>query len=109
MPENQESPAQGAPQRVDVVPHTHWDREWYLPFQRFRLRLVTTLDSLLAELDANPDFTHFLLDGQLAAVDDYLEIRPEEEEHLRRLIRAGRVRVNGAPGELSTVVGRPST
>jgi hypothetical protein len=93
MADDQESPAQRAPQRVDVVPHTHWDREWYLPFQRFRLRLLTTLDSLLAELDANPDFTHFLLDGQLAAVDDYLEIRPEEEEHLGRLIRSGRVAV----------------
>jgi hypothetical protein len=22
-------PAQRPPQRVDVVPHTHWDREWY--------------------------------------------------------------------------------
>jgi hypothetical protein len=25
---------------VHLVPHTHWDREWYQPFQRFRLRLV---------------------------------------------------------------------
>ena len=25
---------------VHLVPHTHWDREWYEPFQRFRLRLV---------------------------------------------------------------------
>jgi hypothetical protein len=25
---------------VFLVPHTHWDREWYEPFQRFRLRLV---------------------------------------------------------------------
>ena len=32
------------PQRVNVVPHTHWDREWYPPFQTFRLRLVDLLD-----------------------------------------------------------------
>ena len=25
--------------RYLVVPHTHWDREWYLPFEQFRLRL----------------------------------------------------------------------
>ncbi|EST19434.1 hypothetical protein [Streptomyces niveus] len=25
---------------VRLVPHTHWDREWYEPFQRFRLRPV---------------------------------------------------------------------
>jgi len=22
------------------ISHTHWDREWYLPFQLFRLKLV---------------------------------------------------------------------
>ena len=86
-----EAPAQRHPQRVDVVPHTHWDREWYLPFQRFRLRLVAALDDLLPDLEANPEFTHFLLDGQLAAVDDYLEVRPEREQLLRDLSEAGRV------------------
>jgi alpha-mannosidase len=78
-------------QRVDVVPHTHWDREWYLPFQTFRLRLVAVLDDLLDDLTASPDFTHFLLDGQLAAIDDYLEVRPEREDQLRELNRAGRL------------------
>lgn len=29
---------------VHLVPHTHWDREWYEPFQRFRMRLVDLLD-----------------------------------------------------------------
>ncbi len=42
------------PQRVNVVPHTHWDREWYLTFQRFRLALVEMLDDLLADLAADP-------------------------------------------------------
>ncbi|MBO0796719.1 MAG: hypothetical protein J2P36_38040, partial [Ktedonobacteraceae bacterium] len=32
---------------VIVVPHTHWDREWYQTFQQFRLRLVKTVDQLL--------------------------------------------------------------
>jgi hypothetical protein len=25
---------------MHLVPHPHWDREWYEPFQRFRLRLA---------------------------------------------------------------------
>ena len=33
--------------RVAIVPHTHWDREWYEPFQTFRLKLVDLLDGLL--------------------------------------------------------------
>src|SRR5213596_2782050 len=80
-----------AKRRVSVVPHTHWDREWYAPFQTFRLRLVDLLDEVLPRLDADDSLTHFLLDGQLAMVDDYLAVRPEAEPVLRRLNEAGRV------------------
>ena len=76
---------------VSIVPHTHWDREWYASFQRFRLRLVDLLDDLLPRLDADPSFRHFLLDGQMAVVDDYLEVRPDEAERLIRLNRSGRL------------------
>ena len=61
---------------VAVIPHTHWDREWYLPFQTFRLRLVALLDELLPALEADPAFAHFTLDGQLAVVDDHVAVRP---------------------------------
>ena len=76
---------------VTIVPHTHWDREWYLPFQRFRLRLVDLLDTLLDHIEQDPSYTHFLLDGQMAVVDDYLELRPDAEPRLRRLAAAGRL------------------
>ena len=76
---------------VTVVPHTHWDREWYAPFQAFRHRLVGLLDGLLDQLDDDPDFRHFLLDGQMAVVDDYLAVRPHEAARLERLARSGRV------------------
>ncbi|WP_026413299.1 glycoside hydrolase family 38 C-terminal domain-containing protein [Actinomadura oligospora] len=75
-----------------VVPHTHWDREWYLPFQRFRLRLVGLLDDVLERMDRDPRL-RFTLDGQMAAVDDYLEIRPERAELVGRLVRDGRLAV----------------
>jgi hypothetical protein len=74
-----------------VVPHTHWDREWYQPYQTFRLRLVDLLDDLLPRLDADPSYAHFLLDGQMAVVDDYLAVRPDAEPVLRRLAVAGRL------------------
>jgi len=78
---------------VAIVPHTHWDREWYQPFQTFRLRLVELLDGLLPQLESDPSFTHFLLDGQMAAVDDYVAVRPQEADRLRRLVASGRVAV----------------
>jgi alpha-mannosidase len=80
------------PRTVHLVPHTHWDREWYLPFQSFRLRLVGLIDRLLAAMDADERYV-FTLDGQLATVDDYLEVRPEAEERVRELVRAGRLAV----------------
>ncbi|HET7488513.1 MAG TPA: glycoside hydrolase family 38 C-terminal domain-containing protein [Acidimicrobiales bacterium] len=79
------------PRTVAIVPHTHWDREWYAPFQAFRLRLVELLDGFLPLLEGDLGYARFLLDGQMAVVDDYLEIRPEAEDRLRRLGAAGRV------------------
>jgi hypothetical protein len=81
------------PRTVTIVPHTHWDREWYRSFERFRMRLVELLDDLLPRLDADPSFAHFMLDGQMAVVDDYLEIRPDGVEVLRRLAADGRLAV----------------
>ncbi|WP_242907456.1 glycoside hydrolase family 38 C-terminal domain-containing protein [Actinomadura terrae] len=77
---------------IIVVPHTHWDREWYLPFQRFRLRLVSLLDGVVDRMADDPRW-RFTLDGQMAAVDDYLEIRPERREEVAALVREGRLAV----------------
>jgi mannosylglycerate hydrolase len=79
------------PRRVAVVPHTHWDREWYEPFQSFRMKLVDTLDALLALMESDPSYAHFLVDGQMAAIDDYLEVRPEAEDRVRALAASGRL------------------
>jgi hypothetical protein len=76
---------------VIIVPHTHWDREWYSPFQTFRMKLVDLVDALLPLLEADPGFAHFQLDGQMAVIDDYLAIRPDEADRLRRLAAAGRL------------------
>jgi alpha-mannosidase len=79
--------------RVAIVPHTHWDREWYSPFQTFRLRLVHLLDDLLPLLDGDLSYRRFLLDGQTAVIDDYLEVRPQAEAALTRLVAAGRLAI----------------
>lgn len=74
-----------------IVSHTHWDREWYLPFQRHRMRLVQLMDTLLHTLETNPEFESFHLDGQTILLEDYLEIRPENRERIRRLVQTGRI------------------
>ena len=78
---------------VGIVPHTHWDREWYAPFQQYRVQLVHLVDDLLGLLEADPSFTRFLLDGQTAVVDDYLAVRPDAAPRLAALAAAGRLQV----------------
>jgi mannosylglycerate hydrolase len=83
----------GAAMAIAVVPHTHWDREWYDPFQTFRMKLVHLIDGLLDQMEQDSSYRHFLLDGQVAVIDDYLEIRPENEDRLRALASAGRLTI----------------
>jgi mannosylglycerate hydrolase len=78
--------------RVFLVPHTHWDREWYRPFQSFRISLVDVVDEVLDLLESD-ERMRFTLDGQLATVDDYLAIRPEGAERIRRLVQKGRLAI----------------
>lgn len=76
---------------LHVVPHTHWDREWYLPFQAFRTRLIRLVEELLDILEADPTYRSFTLDGQAIILEDVAEVRPDLAERLRRQIRDGRV------------------
>jgi glycosyl hydrolase family 38/alpha mannosidase-like protein len=80
------------PTSIFLVPHTHWDREWYRPFQSFRMQLVDLVDRVLEMLEAEPGFA-FTLDGQLATIDDYLEIRPDQADRIRRHVESGRLAI----------------
>ncbi len=64
-----------------------------MPFQEFRFKLVETIDSLLDLMENDPGYRCFLLDGQMAMVDDYLAIRPENETRMKALAGAGRLTV----------------
>ena len=75
-----------------LIPHTHWDREWYLPESILLPRLVTAVDDLLARLHSDPD-TKFLLDGQTILLEDYLRVRPQREPEVSELVRSGRLQV----------------
>ena len=66
--------------------HTHWDREWYREFEVFRLRLLRVFDNILDLLENNK-IPSFYFDGQVSALLDYLEIRPEKEEQIRKFIK----------------------
>ena len=82
------------PEKVFLVPHTHWDREWYLPCGRFRLMLADVVGRVLDDLE-NPDsgLEHFLLDGQTVALEDHLDLCPGDEIRLSDAVAAGKLSV----------------
>ncbi len=79
--------------KVFVISHSHWDREWYMPFEKHHLRLVKLLDEVLDLIDTDPKFNSFQLDGQAIIVDDYLAVRPENKERVAKAIKSGKLRV----------------
>jgi hypothetical protein len=74
---------------VHIVTHTHWDREWYHPAERFRQRLVALIDELIDDPPGRNE--SFLLDGQVIVVEDYVSVRPDRAEALYTLMREGRI------------------
>ena len=78
---------------LHIIPHSHWDREWYLPFEKHRVRLVELFDRLIEVMEQNEDYTYYHMDGQYIVIEDYLEIRPQMRDRLLALVRAGRIQV----------------
>ena len=76
-----------------VFSHVHWDIEWYLPFRSFRFWLLKSLDHLAARVAPQRNFKSFVFDGQVAPLDHYLEVKPEQEPVIRKLVRSGKLAV----------------
>jgi mannosylglycerate hydrolase len=76
-----------------LIPHTHWDREWYLTRAAFVCRLVPALDDLIGRMETEPDFRAFVLDGQTVLLEDYLAVRREMEGRVRALVSGGRLQL----------------
>jgi alpha-mannosidase len=88
-------PVSPSTRRARVTTHyvasSHWDREWYEPFQYYRFRLVDVLDTVIDLLERDPAYRFYQTDGQSIVLEDYLEIRPERRQRLRALMEAGRL------------------
>ncbi|MFF2481401.1 alpha-mannosidase [Paenibacillus sp. NPDC058071] len=76
---------------VHVISHTHWDREWYMPYEAHHVKLIETLDTLLDTFENDPEFRSFYLDGQTIVVEDYLQVYPEKRERIQQLCDEGKL------------------
>lgn len=78
---------------VHIISHSHWDREWYMPLERHKMKLLDLIDANMALFEKDPGFESFHLDGQTIVLDDYLEICPEKREQVEKYAKEGRFRV----------------
>ena len=77
--------------RVYIVPHTHWDREWYFSLEDSNIMLEQDMTRLIDVLENNPDFPSFVYDGQMSIIDEYLKICPQNKDRLAKLIENKRI------------------
>jgi mannosylglycerate hydrolase len=77
--------------KVHIVPHMHWDREWYFSTEESRILLVNNMEEILEMLETNPDYPYYVLDGQTAILEDYFAVKPENKERVKKLVEAGKL------------------
>ncbi|HJA49561.1 MAG TPA: mannosylglycerate hydrolase [Candidatus Agathobaculum intestinipullorum] len=77
--------------QIHVVPHFHWDREWYFTAEESKILLVNDMEEVLTMLEQDPNYPYFVLDGQTAILEDYLALCPENRDRLAKLVRDGRL------------------
>lgn len=76
--------------KVYAVAHTHWDFEWYFSRQEARVQFIFHMDDVFKALAENK-LEYYMLDGQMAIVDDYLKTCPEKRATLEKYVKAGRL------------------
>jgi len=79
--------------QVHIVPHFHWDREWYFTAEESKILLVNDMEEILEMLETNEKYPCFILDGQTCVLEDYFQAAPENRERTEALIRSGKLRI----------------
>ena len=76
---------------INIIPHTHWDKEWYFTSSRSLIYSLKDFDEIIEVLETNSDFKCFHLDGQLSIIEEYLELHPYKLNQLINLVQNGKL------------------
>ncbi len=76
--------------KIYIISNTHWDREWYMSLEKYRIRLVKMLDRLINIMEREPEYI-FVTDGQYMMIEDYLAVRPQMKGRISELVRQDRL------------------
>ena len=75
-----------------IITAGHLDIEWYQPLRSYRFWTAEALEDLKVAA-RRADFGTYVLDGQVFPLEEYLEVVPEDEPEMRRLIKDGKLSI----------------
>lgn len=77
--------------KIGVIPHTHWDREWYFTSSKSFIYSLHDFDEIIGYLEQNKGFKCFIFDGQTSIIEDYVSARPDMEARIKKLVKDNRM------------------
>jgi len=77
--------------KVFVVPHSHWDREWYFTIEDSNILLAENMPYLMDVLEKDERFNAYTFDAQASILDEFVKVCPEEKTRLSKLIKDKRI------------------
>jgi mannosylglycerate hydrolase len=76
-----------------IISHAHWDREWRYPIWQTRKNLEQMFTKLLYLLENEPRYKCFVTDSQVVIIEDYLQIKPEDKNRIKNLVKSKRIQI----------------
>lgn len=85
------------------IPHTHWDPFWYFTPQDSMVTFSYNMKEMIRAFDNN-EITYFFLDGQTTAIDEYLELHPQDRPKIEELVTSGKLAIGPFNSQLDCFI-----
>jgi mannosylglycerate hydrolase len=83
------------------IHHTHWDPYWWFTHQESMAVFAYNMREMLRAFDSG-EVQDFFFDGQTDAIDEYLQIHPEDTPKVRELVSSGKLVIGPFVSQLDT-------
>ncbi|MCW5877084.1 MAG: hypothetical protein KIS85_09445 [Anaerolineales bacterium] len=83
------------------IHHTHWDPYWWFTSQESMVVFAYNMREMMRAF-ADGRVEDFFFDGQTVAIDEYLQLHPEDTEEVRGLVSSGKLVIGPFVSQLDT-------
>lgn len=83
------------------IHHTHWDPYWWFSSQESMVVFAYNMREMMRAF-ADGRVKDFFFDGQTVAIDEYLQLHPEDTEEVRGLVSSGKLVIGPFVSQLDT-------